>query len=100
MHCSFCGKQVHILKFGVCLECSRLGVPLCPEHQRTLAKYADNMRFMLDLVCRMVDDRVDEQSRRDAASDLLDRDDLFKNLSEVREVFRSIANERTDKGGK
>lgn len=61
-----------------------------------LSRVSDNMRFVLDLVCTMTDSRNSDKVRLDAAYDLMDRDYLYKVVSETRELFREIANQRTD----
>lgn len=60
-------------------------------------KHADNMRYILDLVCQMTDERNSANTRDDAAYQLIEHEYLYKVASECREVFRNIANERTDK---
>jgi len=61
-----------------------------------LEEYADNMRYALDLLCYITDFRNSLDSRIEETSDLLDRESLHKPMSKCREVFRNIANRRTD----
>lgn len=68
------------------------------RHARKLERYSDQMRVVLDLVGQMMDERLGEEARLEAAYDLMERSSLIEEVREVREVFRSIANARTDGG--
>ena len=94
MICPKCKNVCAILKWGLCLKCNR---EINKDYMNVLIKHADNMRYILDLVCQMTDDRNSDNVRDDSAYQLIERGYLYKVASECREVFRNIANERTDK---
>ena len=69
------------------------------RHIDKLEQHSDTMRYVLDLVCRATDSRLDEEDRVDAALEIADREGSYQALCDVREVFRSMANMRTDQKG-
>lgn len=62
-------------------------------------QHANQMRFVLDLVCRAMDERNDEGTRIQAAYDIIESGHLYSTMGRVREKFRNIANKQTDMGG-
>lgn len=56
----------------------------------------DNMRFLMDLVCQVTDERNSNKVREDAMWEIADLPHLFKEFEFVREYYRDIANHRTD----
>jgi len=67
------------------------------RHQAKLERYAGQLRFVLDLVCEMTDERLTDKQRMESATKLADRgDDFHQWLGECREVFRNISNAQTD----
>ena len=66
------------------------------RHQEILEEYADNMRFLLDELAVILDDRNSDQLREQSALELVDRPHLYACVCACREVFRAIANQRTD----
>lgn len=66
------------------------------HHQKILENYADNMRFLLDELAVILDDRNPEGLREQSALELVDRQHLYTCVCACREVFRSIANQRAD----
>ena len=66
------------------------------QHQKTLEQHADALRFILDIVRELTDARNNDTFRENAAYDLMEREHLFAAVGECREIFRSIANQRTD----
>jgi len=63
---------------------------------KVLTRHADNLRFILDAVCAMTDERNSDDLRIEASEELIDCDHLYKVACECREAVRNIANIRTD----
>ena len=66
------------------------------RHKEKIEKHSDNMRFILEHVLNMLDDRLSDQTREKAAYQLMDRTAFYPVIAELLEIFRTIANERTD----
>lgn len=69
------------------------------RHMEKLEKLSDNLRFVMDLVCEAMDERNSDSLREESALQIADFGALRPAMQEAREIFRSIANERTDTGG-
>lgn len=65
-------------------------------HEKTLVRYADNMRFILDLLSQAMAPLMSEDNRMRLMIDLLEHDDKRPAVMEVATVFRTIANMQTD----
>lgn len=66
---------------------------------KKLVRHADNMRYILDLVVTALDERNSDEARMEAAEDMACNEHLHDNVAECREVFRNVANYKTDIGG-
>ena len=61
-----------------------------------LIKNADVMRYLLDEIVYILDDRNPETARISHAKEFLDEEHLYTQVQACREAFRNIANFRTD----
>ena len=61
-----------------------------------LARHANILRVLLDLVTAATDERNDDESRLRAAEEIAELSGHYKTFAAVRETFRDIANHRTD----
>jgi hypothetical protein len=62
-------------------------------------KYADNLRWVLDLVCDAMDERLPDDERMKCAEEIAGASHLYGAMSECREYFRNVSNKRTDTTG-
>lgn len=69
------------------------------EQAKKLERAADAMRFLLDAVCIACDERNSDETRINASTGICEMAALSDSFNNAREVFRSIANFRTDTRG-
>ena len=67
------------------------------RQNKDLERYADNLRWTFELLSDATDARFSEERRMRAMSQLADREDLREVFDMCCDIFRDIANRRTDK---
>jgi hypothetical protein len=66
------------------------------EQARDLVKLADNLRWVLDKLMDMTDETSSDEDRKRAALEVADNSDLRAAYARAADIFRDIANRRTD----